>query len=72
VETASALRRLRELGCDYVQGYLFGQPASDAAPLRPLTSVVGPVPADAPRRRPGPAAVPAPASDQPGASARVA
>ena len=72
VETASALRRLRELGCDYVQGYLFGQPASDAAPLRPLTSVVGPVPADAPRRRSGPAAVPAPASDQPDASARVA
>ena len=36
VESPAALGRLRELGCDYVQGYLFGQPASDAMPLRSL------------------------------------
>ncbi len=35
VETAEQLEFLREYGCDYVQGYLFGKPAP-LADLRPL------------------------------------
>ena len=28
VETAGQLRRLQEIGCDYVQGYYFAKPMS--------------------------------------------
>jgi diguanylate cyclase (GGDEF)-like protein len=38
-ETARTLHSLRELGCDYVQGYYFGQPSPDATPLRALGAI---------------------------------
>jgi EAL domain-containing protein (putative c-di-GMP-specific phosphodiesterase class I) len=38
VESVSALRALEDLGCDYLQGYLFGQPAADAAPVPTLAA----------------------------------
>jgi EAL domain-containing protein (putative c-di-GMP-specific phosphodiesterase class I) len=31
IETAEHLKRLRELGCDYGQGYLFSKPVDAAA-----------------------------------------
>lgn len=41
IETAEHLARLRELGCDYGQGYLFSKPA-DAAAIEALLAT-GPV-----------------------------
>jgi diguanylate cyclase (GGDEF)-like protein len=39
VETPEALRRVRHWGCDYAQGFIFGQPSLDQLPTRPLTAV---------------------------------
>ena len=39
VETEAQLDRLRHLGCDLFQGYLFGAPAQLVAPAPPIADV---------------------------------
>ena len=60
VETVGQLAELRDLGCQYVQGWLTGRPASAAALELRLAAALVPGPAGTPAPVPGPAGTPAP------------